>query len=720
MPTNIIITPGDGEISFQDGSNPVRKLIISGSNLSYESTISASNFYTHNNSGTFYGSASYAATASYAVSYYSGSAVSASYALTASYASNAGSFLTTGSTYPITASRSISSSYVVNADNSTSSSFASTASYVANSISSSYSLTASYALNASEGGTTLITGSTYPITASWSNNAITASYATAPVYNNIITASLQTGSIVNQTILYSVGPDQENIITGLNLEGDAWGVSVLERWIYATGDPYYTSCSLLLHFNGANNSTTFADSGPNNVSVTRSGNTKITSSIYKFGSGSGYFDGTGDYLSFSSVPTVFAGSNFTIEFWANFSDVGVYRPILSRRADCNAYTTLTLDIGRQADNKINATFVVGSTLTSVTSTTTISQNTWYNVVVTRDNNTVYLFINGVLESSAGITGIINNQGGTTYIGSRPTCSPTTAMFGYLDEFRITKGVARYTSSFTPQSIEFPNSIYTQYDTTYVALVGGLNDTGSDYGVQKLDNTSLKIRKMAATGQPVSGSQFLGQIVDRVYVNVLDYTNVMVSSSYSEIIQYIQSSSHADVATFATSSISSSFASASVSSSYALAASSALTASYALNGGGGGGSTTAIYRYGTTSVVNPGGYAATIIKYNIAVTDSTSWYNNTTGRFTPTVAGWYQVSAGARVYSGGGEGYLTLRKNGADLTSVGGTGVVNTNLSLLVYFNGSTDYVQIYSITGNSVTNAQSSTITPFTMAYITS
>jgi len=87
----------------------------------------------------------------------------------------------------------------------------------------------------------------------------------------------------------------------------------------------------------------------------------------------------------------------------------------------------------------------------------------------------------------------------------------------LDEFRITKGVARYTSSFTPQSIEFPNSIYTQYDTTYVALVGGLNDTGSDYGVQKLDNTSLKIRKMAATGQPVSGSQFLGQIVDRVYV-----------------------------------------------------------------------------------------------------------------------------------------------------------------------------------------------------------
>jgi len=62
---------------------------------------------------------------------------------------------------------------------------------------------------------------------------------------------------------------------------------------------------------------------------------------------------------FQACLLFFAGSNFTIEFWANFSDVGVYRPILSRRADCNAYTTLTLDIGRQADNKINATFVVG-------------------------------------------------------------------------------------------------------------------------------------------------------------------------------------------------------------------------------------------------------------------------------------------------------------------------------------------------------------------------
>jgi len=130
--------------------------------------------------------------------------------------------------------------------------------------------------------------------------------------------------------------------------------------------------------------------------------------------------------------------------------------------------------------------------------------------------------------------------------------------------------------------------------------------------------------------------------------------------------------------------------------------------------------TAIYRYGTTSVVNPGSYAYTIIKYDTAVTDSTGWYDNTNGRFTPTVSGWYQVSAGARVYSSGtSEGYLTLLKNGTELGSNGGFGTVNGFLSMLVYFNGSTDYLQLYSRTQNAITNAQNSSGAPFTMVYMT-
>jgi len=149
---------------------------------------------------------------------------------------------------------------------------------------------------------------------------------------------------------------------------------------------------------------------------------------------------------------------------------------------------------------------------------------------------------------------------------------------------------------------------------------------------------------------------------------------------------------------------------SISSSYALTSSFSSTSA----------PRTAIYRYGTTSVVNPGSYAYTIIKYDTTVTDSTGWYDNTSGKFTPTVAGWYQVSAGARVYSSGGEAYLSLYKNGTEIANNGGVGFVNGFISILVYFNGSTDYIQYYSRTQSAITNAQNSGSTPFTMVYMTS
>ena len=95
--------------------------------------------------------------------------------------------------------------------------------------------------------------------------------------------------------------------------------------------------------------------------------------------------------------------------------------------------------------------------------------------------------------------------------------------------RITKGIARYTASFVTQSVQFPDAL-PQYETKYVGLIGGLNDTGSDYGIQKLDDTSLKIRKMSVSGTPVSGSPVLSASVDRVYVNVLNYSNVSVGST----------------------------------------------------------------------------------------------------------------------------------------------------------------------------------------------
>jgi hypothetical protein len=119
--------------------------------------------------------------------------------------------------------------------------------------------------------------SNYPLTGSLSG---TASYATTASFamnggSGGSGGAVQTGSIANQTILYNVTTSQDNIISGLNLSSNKWDVSVIEEWNSGSGDIYYPSSSVLLHFSGSNNSTTISDSGPNNVSITVIASTKM-------------------------------------------------------------------------------------------------------------------------------------------------------------------------------------------------------------------------------------------------------------------------------------------------------------------------------------------------------------------------------------------------------------------------------------------------------------
>ena len=82
------------------------------------------------------------------------------------------------------------------------------------------------------------------------------------------------------------------------------------------GDPFYSAVSLLLPMDGTNGSTAFTDSGPNALTITAVGNTQISTTQSKYGGASGYFDGTGDYLSISPNTAIdLSSGDFTIEFW---------------------------------------------------------------------------------------------------------------------------------------------------------------------------------------------------------------------------------------------------------------------------------------------------------------------------------------------------------------------------------------------------------------------
>jgi hypothetical protein len=337
--------------------------------------------------------------------------------------------------------------------------------------------------------------------------------------------------------LYNFSSSQEATITGLTLTNNNWGINVVEEWNSGSGDIYYPSSSILLHFSGSNNSTTFIDSSRNNFVITASGNVKITSSISKFESRSGFFDGTGDNLLINYNTAFNLSGDFTIEVW--FYPVSLNDSyILNFAGGLNiAWASYALFVNANGvhfvGSSTNSGYDIGSEGLGAGTIGALTLNTWSHIAVTRQGNVYRGFINGVqgYTQTLALTPYNPNARGLSIGGNYANTwggTPVSSINGYLDELRITKGVARYTASFVTQSVQFPDTL-PQYETKYIGLIGGLNDTGSDYGVQKLDDTSLKIRKMSVSGTPISGSPFLSSSVDRVYVNVLNYTNVSVGS-----------------------------------------------------------------------------------------------------------------------------------------------------------------------------------------------
>ena len=341
------------------------------------------------------------------------------------------------------------------------------------------------------------------------------------------TATVQTGSLAKQTILYNVVSGSSNTITGLNLSGNKWGVDIKEEWDAKSipGDQYYNSCSLLMHFNGSNGSTTFTDNSSTPKIATPAGNAQISTAQSKFGGASLLLDGSGDYLTFPSNSAFAYGTgNFTIECWIYFAAGSSYREILSHRPTAGSVSTN----GTLGINPNNGIFWYTNTFI-INYDTNIGTNQWSHVAICRNGSSIKIFVNGTEVGSA--TNSDNLTSNLATIGANADGSET--FNGYIDELRVTKGVARYTTNFTTSSVAFANNASVlQYATKYIGLIGGLNDRNVDYGVQKLNDSSLKVVKMTQTTSPLVGSGSLSGSVDRVYVNVLDYTKVSVTSSYA--------------------------------------------------------------------------------------------------------------------------------------------------------------------------------------------
>lgn len=211
---------------------------------------------------------------------------------------------------------------------------------------------------------------------------------------------------------------------------------------HTTTEQYYNNVSLLLSLDSD-----FSDSSINNINVTTAGNTTISSADSKYGGASAYLDGSGDGIVVTDSSFAnFGTDDFTIETWVNMtSDAG--QGVIFEARSAQAYELIWyID---PATNKLG--FIPNNHgTTRLTSVNTISRNTWHHLVVTRENGTVSFFIDGVKDlATAYYPNSIYQTRTDVRIGQLVDNGFTTGFKGYIDDFRVTKGVARYTANFTP-------------------------------------------------------------------------------------------------------------------------------------------------------------------------------------------------------------------------------------------------------------------------------
>jgi hypothetical protein len=189
------------------------------------------------------------------------------------------------------------------------------------------------------------------------------------------------------------------------------------------------------------------------------GNAQISTTQSKFGGSSMYFDGTGDILSSAASQNYVFTGDFTVEGW-----VYIDSTMASSRPD-NLKTFIF--VGWNTGNTPQL-FVYGDTSTAglglgyYDGTTTsqiaapVAKDQWVHIAFVRYGAAVYGFVNGVRYTiSSSLTATIGSTNTLVVAGNPNQVSAYYSYLkGYIDDLRITKGIARYTSNFTPPTSAF--------------------------------------------------------------------------------------------------------------------------------------------------------------------------------------------------------------------------------------------------------------------------
>ena len=270
--------------------------------------------------------------------------------------------------------------------------------------------------------------------------------------------------IQNGTGTVSISPSldistEDNEVLQINVVGSTANVTINDT--SRNPDPQFQYVSLLLKGDGTNNSqnNTFLDSSPNPSTITRNGNS-TQGTFTPYGSNWSTFIGYGAY-GYQNLPANtgydVTGTDFTIEFWANFSTWNTMGSsgmvVLGNFISTNGwYVSWNGGVG---GNLSFSTYNAGAGVASIVSTgitagTNFQLGTWNHFTVMQKTNVIYFYLNGVMTYSTAAPAAVG-AGQAMYVGVySQNFSYAGNPYFYYSNLRIIKGTGIYsTAGFTP-------------------------------------------------------------------------------------------------------------------------------------------------------------------------------------------------------------------------------------------------------------------------------
>ncbi len=266
---------------------------------------------------------------------------------------------------------------------------------------------------------------------------------------------------------------------------------------------------LLLHFSTSTNGTNASsaiDSATGKTVAGSYGQAHLDTQYSKFGSSALRLDGTGDYLTLAdSADWDFGTGDFTIDYWLRFNSIAVSQSFFDIGDLSNSKGTMLYWL--QTDGTLRPNF---NGIEIMSRSWSPLVNTWYHIALTRSGTSLRLFIDGV-QQGATVTDSTNIDASTygAAIGARNYGPGTQPFNGSLDEVRVSKGIARWTSAFSVPTSEYGTAkfgdvqYYGEDKTTRYKVGSFTRDTSTASGTQAVTGVGFKPKAVIFFGTQVN-------------------------------------------------------------------------------------------------------------------------------------------------------------------------------------------------------------------------